>query len=70
MKYVNTASRNFGEVNLTPQEASDFLRVPVPTLQTWRCTKKVRLPYFRVGAHIRYPLSGLKEFIAQNTQGA
>lgn len=57
------------EVNLTPEDTSDFLRVPLDTLQAWRSTKRVRLPYFKIGGHVRYPLSGLKEFIAQNTQG-
>ena len=58
------------EVNLTPEDTSEFLRVPLDTLQAWRTTKRVRLPYFKIGGHVRYPLSGLQEFIAKNTQGA
>ena len=70
MNSANASDNKFLEVNLTPEDASEFLRVPLDTLQAWRSTKRVRLPYFKVGGHVRYPLSGLKEFIAKNTQGA
>lgn len=57
-----------GRVNLTPEQVSEILQVPVDTLQAWRTRKNVPLQYFKVGNHVRYPLVHLTRFIAANTQ--
>lgn len=50
-------------VLLTPENAARVLGIPKQTLAAWRCTKRVRLPYVKVGRHIRYRLADLMAFI-------
>lgn len=52
---------------LTPEEASKRLGVSVATLSTWRCTKRVALPFVKLGAAVRYSESAVAAFIERNT---
>lgn len=52
---------------LFPREAADFLKVSDRTLQTWR-RRKVGPPYFKAaGGSVRYPRSGLADFVRRST---
>ncbi len=51
---------------LDTNEAGTFLNTPPKTLVAWRCTKRVKIPYVRVGGNIRYKKSDLEAFIAAN----
>lgn len=48
---------------MTTDEAAEYLGTTRPTLETWRCTKRVDLPYCKVGHAVRYRLSDLDAFI-------
>jgi excisionase family DNA binding protein len=39
---------------LTPEEVAGRLRVSSETLATWRCTRRVHIPYVKVGSLVRY----------------
>ena len=52
------------EINLmTAVEAAKYLNIPVKTLQTWRCTKRVKVPYLKIGGNVRYRKSDLDAYI-------
>ena len=54
---------------LTPYEVSDVLKVHVKTLQTWR--RRGQGPaWIAVGRHIRYPRTGLADYLEDNTISA
>lgn len=48
---------------LTPMEVAIMLSVTVGTLKVWRCTKRVDLPFIKIGRAVRYPESALQKFI-------
>lgn len=48
---------------LDPEQAAAFLNVSPKTLNVWRCTKRVKLPYVKVGARVRYRRADLENFI-------
>lgn len=50
----------------TPQ-AAEFLGVSVGTLEVWRSTGRHRLPFFKVGRHVKYRLSDLEEWLEQRS---
>ena len=52
---------------LTNIEAAEFLGVKPQTLEAWRCTGKVEIPFTRVGRCIRYRLSDLEHYLDQQT---
>lgn len=52
---------------LTPQEASTILAIEPATLEVWRCTRRVVLPYVKVGRSVRYRASDLAAFIESRT---
>jgi excisionase family DNA binding protein len=55
---------------MTTEEAAAFLNCKPQTLNNWRITGRVRLPFVRVGRLIRYRKSDLEAFIASRTAGA
>ena len=55
---------------LTTEEAAVFLKSSKATLETWRCTKGVLLPFVRLGRSVRYRRSDLERWLQQNTQNA
>jgi excisionase family DNA binding protein len=54
---------------LTTAEAAEYLRTTVATLNTWRCTKAVKIPYYRIGRKILYRLSELQKYIDKQKVG-
>ena len=53
---------------LTQQEAAAYLKCQPSTLQVWRCTGRVALPFVKVGRRVRYRKSALDAFLAANTR--
>jgi excisionase family DNA binding protein len=51
---------------LTPEEVSDFLKVPVRTLYSQRY-RKVGPPAIRVGRHLRYRRRDIEEWLTART---
>lgn len=52
---------------LTPTETAELLGVAVDTLTIWRCTRRVVLPFVKVGRHVRYTPEAVAEFIRSRT---
>lgn len=52
---------------LTRKEAAEYLNISEGTLGVWACTKRVNLKIYKIGNAVRYPLSGLKKFLEENT---
>lgn len=52
---------------ITPEATAEYLGVRENTLAVWRCTKRVSLPFVKVGRLVRYRVSDLKQFIAAQT---
>ena len=48
---------------LSPAEAAHRLGVTVNTLETWRCNKRYRLSYIKVGGRVRYRQADLDAFL-------
>jgi len=51
-------------------KAGAYIDTPPQTLVTWRCTKRVLIPYVKIGGNVRYKRSDLDAFIKANTHGA
>lgn len=47
--------------------ASEILNVAPGTLAVWRCTKRYRIPFIKVGRSVRYDRKALYAWIAQHT---
>ncbi len=55
---------------LTTAEAAAYLSVTSSILTNWRCTKRVKIRYLRIGHAVRYRKSDLDEFLeAQTVEG-
>ena len=54
---------------LDTTQAAAFLKTPPKTLVTWRSTKRVNLPYCKIGGNVRYRLSDLSEFVNAHMYG-
>ena len=54
---------------LTNDEAADFLRISRLTLPVWRCTKRHRIPYVRVGSAVRYRRADLEKYLESRVTG-
>lgn len=48
---------------LTAKQLSKLIQVPEKTLAQYRCNKKIKIPYCKIGNHVRYVLSEVQEFI-------
>ncbi len=48
---------------LSREEAATYLGVSPSTLANWACTKKFKIPYFRVGRSVRYRINDLDTFV-------
>lgn len=51
---------------MTPEEVSSYLKIPKGTLSVWRSTNRVRLPFVRIGAAVRYRREDIDAFISRN----
>lgn len=52
------------------EQAANFIAVTPATLTTWRCTRKNRIPFVRIGRAVRYRRSDLLAYIERNTVDA
>jgi predicted DNA-binding transcriptional regulator AlpA len=48
---------------LSPLEAARLLQVSTNTLAVWRCEKRYRLPYVKIGSLVRYRQVDVETFI-------
>lgn len=55
---------------LTTQAVAELLDVSPQTLEVWRCTKRYKLTYVKIGRNVRYPSSAIQDFIASRTIAA
>jgi len=56
---------------LNEKQAAERLSVKPGTLQVWRSTQRVELPYIKLGRAVRYDAAELEKFLNRNTvQGA
>jgi len=60
---------------MTPKEAAQYLKVSYDFLERDRWTAKAaglapRVPYSKIGKHVRYRLADLENFINSHMQGA
>lgn len=53
---------------LDAKAAADYLAVSIPTLATWRCTKRYDLKYYKIGRAVRYRRSDLEAFLNNQMQ--
>jgi len=52
---------------LTQREAASVLRLSERTLERWRVSGKVNLPYVKLGNSVRYRLEAVERLIASRT---
>ena len=52
---------------LTQHETARLLGVSVRSLERWRCSGTVDLPYVKLGGVIRYQLENIQRLIASRT---
>lgn len=52
---------------LTEVQAAEILDVSPGTLAVWRCTKRYKIPYIKIGRNVRYSQIALQEWIASCT---
>jgi len=53
---------------MTRAKAAEYLGTTEKTLATWASTKKVRVPYIKLGRAVRYSRASLDEFIERQTR--
>jgi excisionase family DNA binding protein len=58
-----TAPRPASRETLTTDETAALLGCTAATLTAWRCTKKVNVPFFKVGRLVRYRRADVERFI-------
>jgi hypothetical protein len=49
--------------------AAEILGVTPGTLSVWRCVRRYKLPYTKIGRSVRYRVEDLERFIASRTVG-
>jgi excisionase family DNA binding protein len=52
---------------LTPDETAELLGIARGTLTMWRATRRVILPYVKVGSHVRYKPEDVQKFVESRT---
>jgi len=52
---------------LTPAEAADLLRTTPGTLNVWRCTGRVTLPYIQRGRSVLYRRADIEKYLDRET---
>lgn len=58
-KVINQSDRP----TMTSKEAADYIDHDEATLRTWRCTGKVKIPFYKVGSKVRYKKSDLDAWL-------
>lgn len=54
---------------LTPAQTSELLAIPLTTLNLWRCTDRVDLPYIKIGRQVRYQAGDIIAFLERGRRG-
>lgn len=54
---------------LSNKEAAALLGCTPKTLEVWRCTGRVRIPYHKVGRRVVYRRRDLEAFLEANREG-
>lgn len=62
------ASNNYPLLN--SEQAATLLGIKPQTLDVWRCTKRVSIPFVKVGRAVRYRREDVLRFIERNTVAA
>lgn len=52
---------------LSQSEIANYLGTTVPTLNTWRATRKYDIPYIKFGNNIKYRLSDVNSWLDKQT---
>lgn len=52
---------------VAPKETAEILHVAVDTLAVWRCCKRYKLPFVKIGSKIFYKASDIQKFIDART---
>jgi excisionase family DNA binding protein len=52
---------------LTNAQAATYLGLKPHTLDVWRSTKRVKIPFVRIGTNVRYRQEDLDRFLEKNT---
>lgn len=60
----------FNEPLLTEKQAAEILGLNHGTLTVWRCTKRYKIPFVKVGSSVRYSRKALQAWIDQRTHNA
>lgn len=53
---------------LTPETVAELLGLTLHTLAVWRCSKRMPLPYVKVGRRVRYRAADVEAFISSQLQ--
>lgn len=49
---------------LTTEEVAEQLAIAPATIVAWRCTKRVLLPFVKIGRRVRYEPAAVERFVA------
>lgn len=52
---------------ITPEQAAEYLGVSVRSLNKWRSTKTVNIPYKKISKCVRYSVPELDAYLSQNS---
>ncbi len=55
---------------LNEKEAASILDLRHKTLTSWRHTKRVDIPFVKIGRSVKYRVSDLRAFVEANLQGS
>ena len=61
-----TPGGNLFEPLLDNTQAAEAIGIEPETLEVWRSTGRVRIPYFKIGRSVKYRPSDLAAFLAKN----
>ncbi len=53
---------------LATRAAAEFLGCTFATLNTWRCTGAVKIPFVKIGSLVRYRRQDLERFLNTNSR--
>jgi DNA-binding XRE family transcriptional regulator len=68
-QHENNIQTSFEDKLICRKEAARLLGVSPQTLAQWACSKRVLLPYIKLGSKVMYSLKDIGAFIASNTHG-
>ena len=64
---TNTLSMVFQNELLEEKQAAEILDVKPGTMSVWRCTKRYKIPFIKVGRLVRYRRSDLEAWLESRT---